>query len=391
MKIGFFTNNYLPRKTGVAHSVANFKKGLENRGHQVYVFAPGYKKTLDKKEKAVYRYPSLKIGANFSSLEDVFFRSIPFPFSSRLRRQLKELDLDLIHSHHPFLLGGEARRLAEKEELPLVFSLHTPYQQYLSKLPTEIKEPLKEVVLKRIIAYINKSDLLLTPTKKTAVPLLKKNSQISFRVVPDGVEIEKFSSPDESRSRKEIYRKYDLSKETRLLLSVSRLTYEKNISFLLESFSYLKERSPQARLLIVGSGQGEKRLKQLAKSLNVSDEVIFTGEESYDSLPRFYQAADLFTFSSLVETQGLVLIEAMAAGLPIVALNSSFGARELIETSQTGFLTSKNPQDFAQKCLKVLSNQDLKGRFQKEAKKEARNYSVEVCTKKLLQAYQKVI
>lgn len=391
MKIGFFTNNYLPRKTGVAHSIANFRKGLQNKGHQVYVFAPEYKESSERKEKNIYRYPSLKVGANFSSLEDTFLRSVPFPFSRRLRKKVRELGLDLIHSHHPFLLGGEGRRLAKKESLPLVFSLHTPYHQYLNNFPAGVKKPLKGVVLRGVIAYIKKSELLVVPTKNAAEPFLKKDIETNLQVVPGGVKVDNFSRPDKLEARNKIYRKYSLNKDTKLLLSVSRLTYEKNISFLLESFRSLREELPQVKLLLVGSGQGEERLKRLARSLDIEDDVIFAGEIPHESLPCFYKGSDLFVFSSLVETQGLVLVEAMAAGLPVVALRCASGSQAVIRDGKTGFLTTEDPQDFAQRCLSLLTKESLYDKFRKAAQKEAQNYSVDFCSKKLLQAYKKVI
>jgi len=381
MRIGFFTNNYFPRQSGAAHAIENFRSELEKLGHDVFVFAPRYGKK-DKTSVKLFRYKSFRLMKKLGPLS-----SIPFPHSSKIRKQIEGLKLDVIHSHHPYLLGKTALQYAGELGIPLIFSVHTPYYQFLTPLLGGMGELIDSFLLDIFLGYVKKCNLVTVPTQAFRDNLLKSASKIKIEILPSGINLEEFGDTGKAKARKML----GLDSEDIILLTIGRLSYERNISFLIEAFKDISEKYPRAKLVIVGSGLEKMSLKGLTKILGLKEKVIFTGRVPYKKLALYYSASDLFLYASLIDSQGLVLCEAMASGLPIVSTNQAMGPQSLVKNDQIGFLTPPNIKFFSKKVQTLIKNEKLRRRFGINAKKEAQHYDRRILAKKLEQIYQDLI
>jgi 1,2-diacylglycerol 3-alpha-glucosyltransferase len=394
MKIGIFTNNYLPNPYGVSGSIESFRKEFEKSGHEVYVFAPKWKGYIDKNPNAcpnqnpakrdfgrVFRYPSIdvKIKIRFP---------LAIPYSSKIDKILEKLDLDIIHSQHPNLLGNAARRWAKKKNIPLIFTWHTLYDQYAHFVPFIPRKLAAWFAIRSARNYANRCDAVIAPTK-SVIGIIKKWGVTNKKkyAISTGVEENIFSSPDRDRIRK----KYNIRDDETLLVVVSRLTAEKNIEFLLDSAIEIMKSNPKTKFLICGEGNLERESRETVKKKGLDAKVIFAGFVHDDVKKDYYAAGDIFIYASKSETQGMILTEAMYAGLPIVAVRAT-GVENIVEDGRTGFLVSENIKEFQETMEKLIRDKDLRNKFSAEAKRIAREkYTSEVCAKKILDVYAETI
>jgi 1,2-diacylglycerol 3-alpha-glucosyltransferase len=365
MRIGFFTNNYLPRPSGVAHAVENLRIELERLGHDIYVFAPKYTKR-DKENEKLFRYKSIRLSKNFKA----FHSNIPFPHSLKIKKRINSLKLDIIHSHHPYILGKTALKYSQELNLPIVFTSHTLYNEYFSNIMGGLGSFISSLTFESITKYANKCNILTVPTQGIKKTYLEAGVIKDVRVVPSGIDIDKFQETSGAKIRE----KYNIKKNEYLLMTVGRLTYEKNISFLIEAFQKISKSNQKVKLLIIGEGLDRRSLMSLAQSLNIQQKVIFAKRISYKKLPAFYAAADLFVYASNVDTQGLALCEAMAASLPIISTNQAHGPKSLVKNNKIGYLINPDTDVFARKVLQLINDSNLRQRFSHNAKEEAKKY-----------------
>jgi glycosyltransferase involved in cell wall biosynthesis len=388
MRIAFFTNNYLPRPSGVAHAIENLRIELKNLGHDIFIFAPRYSKN-DKENDNLFRYKSFRIHKKLGAL-----RSIPFPHSVKLKKQIKKLNLDIIHSHHPYLLGKTAQKYAQELNIPLVFSLHTPYYQYLGHLIGNLGEAIDSLLLEIISKYANKCDAIIVPTNTVKESLNKSGIVLPIHIFPSGIYLDMFGGIDKKNAKK----KLNIDESTVVLLTVGRLSYEKNIDFLIESFYKIskafrkrKSHGKNVKFVIVGGGSQKIKLQSIAKFLGLKNTVRFTGKIPYNKLPLYYNASDLFLYSSLIDTQGLTLCEAMASGLPIVSTNQAMGPQSLVKNNKIGYLVKPDIEIFSQKVTELINNNEKREKFGENAKIEARKYDRIILAKKLEKIYADLI
>jgi len=380
MKIGIFTNNYLPNPYGVSGSVESFRKEFESLGHEVFIFAPKWKGYPDKNPN-VFRYPSLdiKIKIRFP---------LAIPYSRKISKVLEKLDLDIIHSQHPNLLGSAAMRLAKKKHIPLVFTWHTLYDQYAHFAPFVPRRIAAWWTIRNARNYANRCDAVITPTP-SVIEIIKNWGVTNKNIyaIPTGVEENQFSSPD----RKKIRKKYNIRDDEVLLFLLSRLTTEKNVEFLLDCAIEILKSRPKTRFLICGEGNLRKKLESLASKSAVAKKIIFAGLVPDDIKKDYYAAGDIFVYASKSETQGMILTEAMYSGLPIVAVRAT-GARDIIEDEKAGFLVSENKNAFQAAVEKLIDDENLRKKFGEEARRVAQEkYTSSVCAKKMLNAYAEAI
>ena len=378
MRIGFFTNTYLPATGGIITVLENYEKEMEKRGHDVFIFAAGHRDYQDK-DPRVFRFRSIDLHYKVSY-------PLPIISSRRISKIIKELKLDIIHSQHFFICGQIAWYYAQKFNIPLVFTQHTRYDfytHYVPYLPKEISIPLAEILC---VFYADTSDVVIAPTQDIKESLLKYKVKKPIFVIPSGIYLEKFSEMNNQAIR----RKYNISENKLLLLTVSRLNPEKNISFLLKSFRKIILKYPNTYFMIVGDGPSRKELELQATKLGIRKKIIFTGNIHQDKIPFYYNTADIFLFSSFTETQGIVIAEAMAASLPVVAIEAN-GVKDVIINKENGFLTSDNIDDFSQTVIKLIDNPDLRKNISKKARKTAKKFSIEHTTQKILNLYEKAI
>lgn len=373
MHIGFFTNTYRPTMSGVVRSIDTFRDAFIDLGHSVFIFAQKAHDFEDT-EAFIFRYPALE----FPWANDYAF---PVPFSRTIDNALPSLKLDVIHSHHPFLLGETAANKAKELGLPMVFTFHTRYDEYAQFLPFGVD--FTKLVLDHWLArYLEKCHHIVTPSESIKEILISEGVQGDITAVPTGINITPFQEADGHVVREKMGWGDDI-----VLISVGRLAKEKNFETLLQAGAIVMKERPHVRLVIVGGGLESKALADLARELGIADQVTFTGSVPYEEVPNFLKAADIFCFASITETQGLVTMEAMAADLPIVAVDAT-GTRDAVENGKEGLLTENDPAALAAALEKVIEDGDLRQRLRNAAQQKVLWFDSRRQAERMLEVYR---
>lgn len=380
MRIGIFTNTYKPDINGVVRSISTFRDELDNQGHTVYVFAPeapGY----EDEEYGVFRYPALRL-----PVADNY--PLAIPVSPQIDWLVPRLKLDIIHSHHPVLLGEEAVTFAKKLNLPHVFTHHTQYEEYSHYFP--INQNIVKTLTREVVRlYLVRSVAIIAPTASMRVQIAAQHPTIEsrLRVVPSPVNLEHFHfKPDKGAKIRE---KFHL-KNTFVFVSVSRLTPEKNVSTLLQAFAQVASGYPDARLMLVGDGPLRHELELQAKRLQIAGRVIFVGSVGYMEVPNYLSAGDVFAFASTTETQGLVTLEAMATACPVIVVDAP-GNRDVARHEENGLLVQNSVVALATAMRRIMKDEALRKTLGEGAQQTAREYSAPVLTQKLVDTYHEAI
>jgi 1,2-diacylglycerol 3-alpha-glucosyltransferase len=380
LRIAIFTNNYLPNPYGVSGSVESFRKEFACLGNEVFVFAPLWKGYKDDNTR-VFRYPAIETNIKIKF-------PIAIPYSRKISGIVDKLDLDIIHSQHPNLLGSAAMRWARKKNIPLVFTWHTLYDQYAHFVPFVPKQLTIWFAIRSARNYANKCNAVVVPTPSVGEIIKKwgvKNKNIV--AIPTGVEEKQFTAPD----RESVRKKHDIKDDEILLFVMTRLTEEKNMEFLVETVLGVLRNNAKTKLMICGDGNLKNTLKKKIANAGCGEKTIFVGIVGDDEKKDYYAAGDIFVYASKSETQGMVLTEAMYAGLPIVAVRAT-GVEDIVENRKTGFLVSEDVKEFREAVQRLLDDEDLRKRFGGEAKKIAREkYTSRVCAEKMIEVYSNVI
>ena len=380
MHIAYFTNYYHPVVNGVVRSVASFRENLMQQGHNVFVFAQA-DGTYTDNEPFIFRYPSLPL-----PLGDI---STAIPVSPFVDQLLPILKLDVIHAHHPILLGQTAARKAAELGLPFIFTFHTQYWEYTHYIPfpqETVQEFLKNAVHRWLRDFMQKCQHIIIPSESLKDILVRDYGlHERYSVIPTGTDLEPFLQADGKSLRAE----KGWQNET-VLISVGRLAQEKNWDTLVRAFAKVHAKHPDTRLVLIGDGAARQSLETLAAELGITDQVTFTGSVPFQEIPRYLKAADVFGFASVTETQGLVTIEAMAAGLPVVAVDGP-GTRDIVEHSKQGFLVDNDPDALAKGLQKLLSDPQRIKRFSNNALKKAKLFDVNQLGKQMIGVYEQAI
>lgn len=380
MHIANFTNTYFPVISGVVRSIRSFRDELSRQGHNVFIFAQEQGHTDE--EPFIYRYPSLPLPIPVD---------IPaaIPISPFVDRLLPTLKLDVIHTHHPFLLGQTAAAKAQELNLPLVFTFHTQYREYTHYVPFSadtIQNFLKNTVDRWLQDFMRRCQHIIIPSESMQEILVNQYGlKDNYTVIPTGIDLEAYRTADGQKVRN----KHRWGKDM-VMVSVGRLAPEKNWPTLLQATALVLKEYPKFRFVLIGDGPERKNLETLAKELGIRKRVTFTGSLSFSETPAYMKAANLFGFASVTETQGLATLEAMAAGLPVVAVDAS-GTRDLLKDGQQGYLVENSPEALAEGIKKLLANPDRMQKFSEAAGKKAQTYGIEVLTQKLLGVYEQAI
>ena len=355
MRVGIFTNNYLPVRGGVTTAVEILRQGCEALGHSAYVFAPRFPGHTDSSSR-VFRYPSVP-----ALTYPGFY--LPIPFSFHIERGARSLGIDVFHAQHPFLLGRVARRLAKQAGRPLVFTYHTRYDKYAHYVPLN-RSLVERKAVRWSVDFASTADLVIAPSCKIMEFLVEEGVRAPIEVVPTGVEEETFTPGDPRVARAALG--FPIGEP--ILLYVGRLDREKSVELVLDAFVHVQEALPKARLLLVGQGSERRRLEAHARHLPAADRIFFQGPLPREGLPVFYRAADLFVFASQTETQGLAVAEAMACGVPVVAVRAP-GVDETVRDGQTGILTKPISRDLADAAIRLLLDPDTRRAFGIQARR----------------------
>lgn len=378
MHIAFFTNFYLPVVNGVVRSVESFREELTRQGNNVFIFAQennGYQDEVP----FIFRYPSLNLPMQLD---------VPavIPVSPFVDKLLPSLGLDVIHTHHPILLGQTAARKADELGLPLVFTFHTQYREYTHYIPLPqdvIQEFLKDTVESLLKAFMRKCQHIVIPsTSMKEILVHDYGLQDRFTVVPTGIDLEPYRKANGKALRARMNWKRD-----KVLISIGRLAEEKNWPVLLQAAKKVYKKYPNLRVILIGDGPQRKELEDLAAELGIAERVTFTGQLPFSEVAVYLKAANIFGFASVTETQGLVTMEAMAAGLPVVAVDAS-GTRDIVDDGEQGYLVPNDADALAKSMIRVLESPERMRKFKSNALKKAKVFDVENCARQLMDVYE---
>ena len=371
MRIGIFTDTYLPNTNGVVTVIRLMERELRKKGHEVCIFAPVYPGYKDV-ASGIYRFPSLK----FLQYEGL---RVAIPYDRKALRVISSLDM--IHSHDPFSIGLLALWASKRYHIPHIFTYHGLLTEYRNYLPRPIR-PSRRTVERLSRVFCDRCDAIISPSVQMKRVLKGYGMASPIFPLPFGVDEEEFSRPITWNVRAAL----DLPTES-LLLHVGRLGWEKNVEFLLRSFKRLLSYQDGIRLIIAGDGPRRTALENCAAKLGIAPYVVFTGHLPREMLIDLYKQATLFVFSSKTETLGLVLLEAMMAGIPPVALGK-MGVLDVVSSGKTGILAKEDEEDFAACCHSLLQNEEKRRTMGKAARQHAIAHSAQASMVRLLEIYE---
>jgi glycosyltransferase involved in cell wall biosynthesis len=377
MRLGYFADSYRPYVSGVVQSIDTFSRELRRRGHFIKVFAPRYPKGNQLDDLEVYRYPSFN-----TPFYPEFYIGLPLSWGAK--KFVRDLHLDLIHVHSPFSLGHVGASMARRLELPLVFTYHTMYDQYVHYFPFA-RRLAQKTMISIATRFCNHCDLVITPTVVIEKLLRSYGVTVPIVSIPTGIDTRLFEEGDRYFLRDRLA----IAPEEKILLFVGRLSKEKNLDSLFRVFGRVLQGDRNVTLVLAGSGPDEESLRQLAVEMGIAEKLAFTGRLSNEEVAGAYKSADIFVFPSLTETQGLVLVEAMAGGLAVVA-RSAFGSVAIVNDGVTGYLCDSE-EAFAERICELLQNQTLRRRMGEAAIARAQGLTAEKMAIRLEKAYQALI
>jgi 1,2-diacylglycerol 3-alpha-glucosyltransferase len=374
VRVALFTNTYVPFCGGVTISVETLRRGLEASRHEVWVLAPRFPGAPPDGDRVI-RYPSVP-AATYPEF------AIAIPYSPRIAARVRRLQVDIVHAHHPFLLGPVARRLARRLGVPVVFTYHTRYEKYAHYVPLS-RRLVERAAVRLSTRFADQCDAILAPSGLIRDELQARGVRPPIAVVPTGVDLQRFQPGDRAAARRGL----GLPENGLLLLYVGRLDREKSVDRVLLAFDRVAGTLPDARLALVGQGTEAARLRALAQSLAATSRIMFLGARPHDGLAAYYRAADAFVFASETETQGLVLAEAAACGIPAVAVSAP-GCDEVVRDGETGLLTKSDTTTLAEAVISLLLDDTRRAGMGRAARAVAeRQFDVRLQIERTLAVY----
>lgn len=309
MNIGLFTDTYSPEINGVATSVLMLRENLEKQGHNLFIFTITCP-DAPPEERHVYRVPSVPFS----------IRRLGTFINPGLKKDIKCLELDIVHTHTEFSLGFFGRSIARSLHIPLVHTMHTLYEDYTHYIiKSKRLEPLLKAAARKLTAsFCNSADRIIVPTNKVRDLLLAYGVHKNIAVIPTGISLDQFAAADVAKSSA-IRQQLNIGENDRVIINIGRISAEKNLDEIFHTMKNYLRRRDGVKLLLVGDGPAEEGLKRLAAELAIDDFVIFAGARPWNEIGLYYGLGDVFVGASQSETQGLTYIEALASGLPIVA------------------------------------------------------------------------
>ena len=387
MRIGLFTDTYPPFINGVSTSVEMLKNALEKKNHEVYLVTvndSSIKYDYDE-ENRILKIPSIPIGLYDYRLSRIY--------SLKMINLIKSWNLDVIHSHTELGIGICARLVAKQFNIPLIHTYHTMYKDYTHY----VTHGHFDKSSKKIVEYLTKfycdttATELIVPTNKT-YRLFKENYKFekNIHIIPTGIEVDRFFKENVNKKEVDRLRKnLSLSKRDTVIIFVGRLAQEKNIEFLLNAEKKIINNHSNIKLLIVGDGPDKEKLEMFSRKLGIEKNVIFTGKVAWDDMPVYYQLANFFATASKTETQGLTVIEAMAAGItPICIRDEAF--LTAITDNLNGFIFD-NIDEYVEIILKLEKNKQERAKISGQARIQAEHFSSAQFADNVLVVYNKAI
>lgn len=379
MNIVMMTNTYTPHTGGVARSVAWFSDAIRQRGDGVLVVAPSFEDMPDE-EQDVIRLPAIQ---NFNGSDF----SVRLPIPGLVRSAVNEFNPDVVHAHHPFLLGETALRVAALRNLPTVFTHHTMYEQYTHYVPGDSPK-MQRFAIRLATEFANLCDHVVAPSQSIAEVLRDRGVTSPITPIPTGIDRLRFARGDAGAAKQ----KHGIPNDSIVVGHVGRLAPEKNLAFTARAVCLFLQGSPQRHFLLVGEGPSLEEIQKIVAEQGVKQQVHYSngaldGQELVDA----YHAMDVFAFASHSETQGMVLAEAMAAGTPVVAVDAP-GAREVVSDGKNGrLLADDDEENFAAALAWCVEQADQqRDELARHVQETAEEFSMSSCVERLLKVYSDV-
>lgn len=376
LKIALFSDSALPVLNGVSVSIDALVRSFRERGHSVFLYTSRFPRHHDS-DPNVTRFPAI-----YTPWTKDYPLAIPpfYPWFHEFQRR----EFDIVHTHTPFTVGFVGMRWAQSCEIPLVTTYHTLYDKYIHYVPFFPKRYLRYKMAKHTNFYYNSADHVVTPSESAKRWLTRHSVKKPITVIPTGIPEPK------NLDRQEVRRALGVSPLRKVLLYSGRVALEKNIATLLEAAQLVFKTDNDAELWIVGDGPATNDLRSMARDLGLGDKVKFWGFVPRKDIDPFYAAADVFMFASTTETQGLVILEAMSYGLPVIVVQGG-GASASVQSGKNGFIVPNDPTEIAEHALRVLKDPLLYETVSANAVRITQEISVSATADRVLGVYAEVL
>jgi 1,2-diacylglycerol 3-alpha-glucosyltransferase len=379
LRIAWFTETWLPNRDGVVTSLKAFRQGLEKLGHEVYIFAAG---SADARAHNKDPRVTIKTGPAWTPYPEYRLALRPGP----TRRELRGLGIDVIHSHGTAFMGLKAVRCSRFAGLPMMLTFHTRVEDATSYVT---RNPAREAAMRRLIWswhrwYFGQCDAVVTPTQTVKRDLERETRRkfAHFYVIPTGVDVERFARGDGGDWRARLN-----AEGSRLVVNVGRVAWEKNIQTVVEAAALTAKDALDVKFAIAGRGPALEHFRKDVERRGLSERVKFLGFVPDDELPSLLRSANAFLMASMFETQGIALLEAMAAGLPVASADAG-GPTDFVVDGKNGFLFDGNsPQSCALATIRALEAHPA---MREKARKTAARFTIESQARALAAAYEEV-
>lgn len=378
MRVGLFSNAYRPVVSGVVNSLVEIRRGLLKRNHTPFLFAPEVK-GYQEAHAGIFRFPSVDLDPSVGF-------PVPIPFSAKLTRVVQRMELSLIHSHHPILIGAAAANFAKKLHIPLVYTFHTQIEQYTHYVPFFRQQYVKEKTRKKMRQYLSKCDLIICPSPGIRPVIDSYNVETPVADLPNAIDLTKFQIV--ARKELDLRARFQIPEKALLSLSVGRLASEKGLPFLFQAFANLDTRPHH--LVVVGDGPQKEELQRLAAGMGLSERIHFLGAVSYPTMPSVYAQADLFVICSTTEVKPLVVLEALASGTPVLAV-AACGTQDTLTDQYDGCLCSLDSKQYSEAWNRLIQNDGLRDELGRNARLTASRYSIENYLDRLCSLYEQTV
>ena len=415
MKIVISTDIYYPMINGVAVFSRNLATGLKKRGHQVMVLAPsitgefGVEKdeeggftVVRLKSKRMYLYPDQiekvpedkkLLGIKMPQLLYKNGLHVSYNPYSDIKRVLDDFKPDIIHDQTPGPLALAVFRYARKHNVPIVSTDHA-YPDNMTqqvKLPKIAKKPINAAMNAYFVSFLKRSEYATMPTEQAIEDLLPKNRRrfnVPVEALSNGIDLSRFAR---GRANAEIYERYHIPKGVPIVLYIGRVDPEKSLDILMKAFGKVLEKVPNAHIVVVGDGTAREKLESIAAKGGYSDHAFFTGRVIGDDLPQLYRTGTMFAITSKTETQSIVLMEAMASGLPAVAVRAG-AIPELVKHGKNGYICEPDDVDgVARGIVRILSDAELREKMSNESVKRIAKHDISHTLTRMEEIYHIVL
>lgn len=372
--LAYFTDTYYPQLNGLVTSIDSFKEHLERRGNKVRICAPKDNE-LDREDKDVFR-----------------FRSVPYPFYKEFKvswpytrklKQFNEFKTDIYHLQTPFSLGLLGMFLAKKQKAPVILTYHSLWTEYVHYVPLP-KKAVQSFAIRLSQQFCNQLDLVIVPSNAMKKEVESYGLDTEITTIPTGFSFEHVNQDIDL----DIRETYKIPTDHKILVFVGRIGNEKNIHLLIDSFKEVFNIDRKVHLLVIGQGPELDSCIAQADSYNLSSHITFTGRKPYDEVISMLRKSDIFVFPSVSETQGMVSLEALACGLPVVAVNR-MGTIDYLSDGKGGLLTEPTVADFSKGIISVLRSKNV-DQMRRDALAKANLYTMEKMTDRLVETYDRV-